>query len=116
MNRHCLFAILAILFAAIGTSNLYAQIDEEKVSGFETTFTSMGTLVSLQSFSNDPKLVEDAFAKTRSEIDRLVKIFSDYDEESEARKLTVEEKINSAECKNILEFSDEFASGGVKFL
>lgn len=103
-------AILLMLFA-IGNCTLVAH--DQDVAAYETTFPSMGTLVSLQAFSKDPKAVEEAFAKTRVEIDRLVKIFSDYDEESEARQLTREDKLDqwqqvSPEMWEVLVASDEW--------
>ena len=81
--------------------------------GSKSRFPPWGLWFRWQSYSDDPKRVEGAFAKTRSEIDRLVKIFSDYDEESEARQLTTEEKINtwqpvSSEMWEVLSASDEW--------
>lgn len=111
LNR--LLAVVTSLYVIWGPTTLFSQGTAEQVSGYEITFPSMGTLVSLQSFSADSKVVEDAFEKTRSEIDRLVKIFSDYDEDSEARKLTLDEKINawqmvSTEMWEVLNASDDW--------
>ncbi len=55
----------------------------------------MGTLVSLKTFATDSTAVEAAFQATRAEIDRLAFIFTDYDEESETRKLTEDDRIGT---------------------
>jgi thiamine biosynthesis lipoprotein len=76
----------ALLFAFIVSLQAEA-IGQSDVQGFEITFPSMGTLVSLQTFSEDSQLVETVFGEAQTEIDRLVQIFSDYAESSEARTI-----------------------------
>ena len=91
-----LFCLIAVIFfIAIKSSRVQCQDYERKLIGYEVTFPCMGTLVSLLSFSDDPILVENAFQEARKEMDRLVKIFSDYDEESETRQATIDAKIGN---------------------
>ena len=84
-----------IFFVAIKSSRLQCQDNERKLIGYDVTFPCMGTLVSLLAFSDDPILVENAFQEARTEMDRLVKIFSDYDEESETSQATIDAKIGN---------------------
>lgn len=110
MRLESLLTTCAVAFFA---TSIYSQDEPVSESKFESTFPSMGTLVSLQTFSNNAQAVDDAFTTTRVEIDRLVKIFSDYDEESEARQLTTAENINkwqkvSPEMWEVLTASDEW--------
>lgn len=105
------FFIVAVCIA-FQSSGLFGQ-EVEPASGYEVTFPSMGTLVSFKTFSADEKLVEESFKKAREEVDRLEKIFTDYDEESETRQLTREEKVNtwqqvSPEMWEVLRASDEW--------
>ena len=104
---------LVSLCIALFSGNILAQGKEQEVTGFTTTFPSMGTLVSLQSFSNDSEHVGKVFKHTEMEIDRLVQIFSDYAEESEVRWLTKDENINSwqsvsPELWDVIKASDEW--------
>ncbi len=87
--------------------------DEPEVVAYEVTFPSMGTLVSLKTFGTHAKSVEAAFTATRDEIARLAFIFTDYDEESETRKLTEDDRIGkwqevSPELWELLKVCDEW--------
>ncbi len=101
------------LCIALCSGSILAQGKEQEVTGFQTIFPSMGTLVSLQSFSNDSEHVGKVFKHTEMEIDRLVQIFSDYAEESEVRWLTKDENISSwqsvsLELWDVIKASDEW--------
>lgn len=55
--------------------------------GYEMTFPSMGSSVTLSAYSTDEERVSQAFDEAKSEIDRLVHILSDYEPESELNRL-----------------------------
>ncbi len=105
-------SITALLLALIVflPAKAFGQAD---VEGYEITFPSMGTLVSLQTFSDDTQLVETVFEEAQSEIDRLVQIFSDYAESSEARTICQPANVSrwqkvSAEMWEVLLISDQW--------
>jgi thiamine biosynthesis lipoprotein len=56
--------------------------------GFEYTFPAMGTLVELTVYCPEPKLVQDVFEKVRQQVHELAGILTDYDPNSETRRLT----------------------------
>lgn len=98
------------VFAASAASSQQSEAEE---LAFEVTFPSMGTLVSLKTFGDDEAKVEEVFKATRAEIDRLAMIFTDYDEESETRKLTEDDRIGkwqkvSPELWELLNVADEW--------
>lgn len=103
------FAVAILLFSAV----CRAQNASEETVAYEVTFPSMGTLVSLKTFASDEARVEEVFKATRAEIDRLALIFTDYDEESETRKLTEDDRIGkwqkvSPELWEVLKISDDW--------
>jgi FAD:protein FMN transferase len=59
-----------------------------ELAGYEFSFPAMGTLVQVKTFSSDPSLVKAAFEAAEAEVQRLQGILSDYDSESETRRLT----------------------------
>ncbi len=85
----------------------------KELVAYEVTFPSMGTLLSLKTFATDEDAVEEVFKATRAEIDRLAFIFTDYDEESETRKLTEDDRVGkwqkvSPELWEVLKISDQW--------
>ena len=60
----------------------------KEVSGFEQVFPALGTLVRLKAYHHDEQLVAKAFGAVESEVQRLEQILSDYNPNSETRKLT----------------------------
>lgn len=60
----------------------------EKIQGFELTFPALGTLVQIKAFSSDPAHVEQAFKAAQENVRRIESILTDYDSESETRRLT----------------------------
>ena len=55
----------------------------------------MGTTVTFQTFHDDPQKVEAVFQKGREEVERLIEIFTDYDDESELLQLVREERVGA---------------------
>jgi FAD:protein FMN transferase len=67
--------------AAVATSS--------EVAGYEFSFPALGTLVQLKVFSDEKRSVERAVEEIQRETKRLESILTDYDSESETRKLTI---------------------------
>jgi thiamine biosynthesis lipoprotein len=65
----------------------HRSLQAQEPAGFEWTFPAMGTTVHFLAYGRDSEAVERAFREARAEIDRLVAVFSDYDEESEVLQL-----------------------------
>ena len=80
----CLFA------ASFVSSEIVAQSGQasEEVEGYEFSFAALGTRVQLKAFSVDKAAVEDAFAHAQGLVRRLENTLTDYDSESETRRLT----------------------------
>lgn len=57
--------------------------DIDKLEGFEGAFPAMGATFSLNVYSSDERIVKTAFNDVQMEVDRLVKVLSDYDPQSE---------------------------------
>ncbi len=71
----------------------------------------MGTTVTFQTFHEDAQLVEQVFEKGRQEVDRLIEIFTDYDDESELLQLVRDERVGewtqvSSELWQVLRSAD----------
>ena len=113
MLKLCTFTANFALCILLASSPSIAQTNSDDPTAFEVTFPSMGTLVSLKTFAADSTAVEAAFQATRAEIDRLAFIFTDYDEESETRKLTEDDRIGtwqkvSPELWEVLTVADDW--------
>lgn len=70
--------------SAVQEAKVATQID-----GYEVQFPALGTLVNFKAFHEDVVVVERAFEKAQAEVIRLGQILTDYDPESETRKLTL---------------------------
>lgn len=60
----------------------------ERVEGYEFAFPALGTVVHLKAFSADKAVVEKAFLEAEKTTRRIESILTDYDSESETRRLT----------------------------
>jgi FAD:protein FMN transferase len=69
--------------------------DTAELQGYELSFPSMGTVMSLQAFASDAKLLEPVFKKARDEADRISAILTDYDPDSETVQLSASNKIGT---------------------
>lgn len=88
---------IAFLAAAICLMHSVAQCQDtvdaptrvaEEIQGFELTFPALGTLVQIKAFSSDPAHVAQAFKGAQENVRRIENILTDYDSESETRRLT----------------------------
>jgi thiamine biosynthesis lipoprotein len=82
-----IFVILAICFGDTLPASESDGPVEAPYEGYEQQFPSMGTMVTLQAFTNDEKQLKRAFAAAQIEVERLVNIMSDYDPDSELSKI-----------------------------
>ncbi|MEZ6138077.1 MAG: FAD:protein FMN transferase [Pirellulaceae bacterium] len=58
------------------------------VNGFQLAFPALGTLVELTAFADDEAKVQTAFDAVQRDVRQLESILTDYDSESETRRLT----------------------------
>lgn len=79
---------LASLCSASAAQETVDGIDIQDVEGYEERFPALGTLVSLKAYHHDPNHVRTVFAQARLRIGELESILTDYEPQSETRKLT----------------------------
>jgi FAD:protein FMN transferase len=106
-------ALVAVVCLSCHPYCVRAQEVDVQLDRYETTFPCMGTLVSLQSYAHDADQVRKVFGETRAEIDRLVQIFTDYDQQSEVCQLTQDDHIDtwqmvSPELWDVIKVSDDW--------
>jgi len=98
LKRSTCISILAILlqnvaFAQKGGSTVEPPDDSIGLShvayeAYETAFPAMGTTVEMMAYASSPEIAERAFLQAELLTSELSGILSDYDPESETRKLT----------------------------
>ena len=124
LSFHTVFRAVAVTFAAfacgphrIGTAqelktNPATHADEGKVEGYQREFAALGTRVTLTAFHQDAQLVDTSFAEAQALVDHLGSILTDYDPNSETRRLSElacnrSQKV-SYELFQVLELSDSW--------
>jgi thiamine biosynthesis lipoprotein len=77
-----------VCIAQLSTKPTVDSGNQVEIVGYETTFPALGTLVTLKAFDADPSKIARAFAQAERRVHALEAILTDYDPQSETRRLS----------------------------